>query len=187
MAKDLVSKGILSISQLWDSDSSSWYPATTFFPLATQRTRTTYSRLISQLRHPSTYSPVNSPFQLFSLNNQTYIFNSSDPSCPSLLSVDLHHQHLLRPTQASFPLPPTSSSALISEHRAYLVKSPQLHDYSQVPYIFHPLPLANLPSGLTLPCATSADFCKVLSSTTDLVAQRLERGPLLQDLTHLII
>ena len=150
--------------------------------MATQRTSNAYFCLLSQLKCPSTYLPVPSTFQSFLSHPHTYFVDLSKPNRSSFFQLEPHHQHLLRPVPA-FTIPSTTSASYyISQHKASLVQTPQLHDYSHAPYLFYRLSRSRLPSNILLPCAYTADFQKMQALDTDLVSQRLERWSSHQDL-----
>jgi hypothetical protein len=175
MAKDLIGKDVTLVSQLWDTAAASWHQVTVFFPVANQRISTAYNRLLSQLKPPSSYLLAPAHFSAFEFNSRHYVQDYSDPSWPSFFLVEPHHQCLLRPTSDLSPSPQAPRPTLISQHRATLIKTPQLHNYSLVPHIFYRLSKATLLSGILLHCAGSADFRKLTTSNLALLAHRLEK------------
>jgi hypothetical protein len=131
-ARDLISRGIIIVAQLWDFPLQAWHPPDQVFPTPSPRLLTYYCRLLSSLISPSSLPTSALLIIRFHSSHSTFIYDPSDPVWPAFFSVDLSRQSLLVP-HVPVPFVSPSSPALISQHKPTYLPSPQFHDYSTMP------------------------------------------------------
>jgi hypothetical protein len=169
-ARALIAEGVLHVSQLWNCQTGNWHPVSKFLSLPTLRTQDAFCRLIEALKRHSSFAPATSPFSLVSHEGFTFVFDNSPSDSPLVYSISPSQQNLLIPCLApTLLLISTFLPTSILQDRPTLAKSPQLHDYSNMPNLLFCLSQATLPSGIPLFCAKLSDFCKLTLPSPKLV------------------